>query len=126
VKRRRREKISKKWQDILKKQCKEEQSGINYKTGIRNDGDDDEHGCNKRQSKARRLNKTVCKKPCMRCGRWDHTKLCKSCPQSKEYAPDFDELYKEWEASKQSKGEIPDSNNNKDTQNLGKYNQEVL
>jgi hypothetical protein len=28
VKKRRREKVSKKWHDILKKQCKEEQSGI--------------------------------------------------------------------------------------------------
>ena len=46
--------------------------------------------------------------PCERCGRWDHMRLCKSCPRSKEYQPDHDVSYKEWETEKRSKGEIPD------------------
>jgi hypothetical protein len=119
VRRRRREKISFKWQEILKKQFKEEQSGITYKSGVRNDGDAGE------KSKAlTRLNKTaVVKKACARCGRWDHRKLCKWCPQSKEYAPEFDALYTEWEACKRSKGEIPDSNVGH-SQNLDELNQD--
>jgi len=37
-------------------------------------------------------------------------RLCKSCPQSKDYPPDHDVLYEEWEIDKTSKGEIPDIN----------------
>jgi hypothetical protein len=74
--------------------------GIIYKTGIHNDGDKDDS--NERLSKGIRLNKRVCKNPCVRCGCWDHTKLCKSCPQSKDYQPYFDELYEEWEVGKYS------------------------
>jgi hypothetical protein len=50
-----------------------------------------------------KLNKKVGKVPCERCGRWDHIRLCKSCPQSKDYPPDHDVLYKEWETDKSSK-----------------------
>jgi hypothetical protein len=120
VKRRRREKVSYKWQDILKKQFKEQQSGIDYKSGVRNDFDNAGE-----QSKAlTRQNKAVCKKPCIRCGRWDHTRLCKSCPHSKVYELGFDAVYQEWEAQKQSKGEIPASwSNVKDSQNFDELNQ---
>jgi hypothetical protein len=113
VKRHRTEKKSKKWREILKKQGKEETKGINYKTGVRNDEDDSDerpskHDSDEKPGKHMRLNKKVCKMPCVRCGRWDHVKLCKSCPKSTDYAPDHDVLYEEWETYKRSKGEIPD------------------
>jgi hypothetical protein len=40
----------------------------------------------------------------------DHTKQCKSCPESENYTPDHDVLYEDWETDKRSKGEIPDIN----------------
>jgi hypothetical protein len=89
-----------------KKEGNEEKRGINYKTGVRNDEDETDE----RPSKRIRLKKKVCKMPCVRCGRWDHTKRCKSCPQSKDYPPDHDVLYEDWETDKRSKGEIPDIN----------------
>ena len=90
VKRKRTEQKNKKWREIMKKEGKEEKAGVNYKPGIRNDGDNDEDAEDKGPTpskRMRRLNKTVCKKPCVRCGRWDHTRLCSSCPTSKDYRP---------------------------------------
>jgi hypothetical protein len=39
------------------------------------------------------------------------------------YPPDFDELYKEWEAHKQSKGQIPD-NKDEHPQHFDELNRE--
>ena len=107
VKRCRAEKRSQKWREILKKQGNEEKVGITYKTGVRN-SDDGEGSNDNRPHKRIRLYKTVCKKPCVRCGRWDHTKLCKSCPDSNDYSHDLDALYNEWETKKRLEGKIPD------------------
>jgi hypothetical protein len=129
VKRHRTEKKSEKWREIMKKQGKEEKVGIKYKTGIRNDDDaDDEDAKDKGPTpskRIRRLNKTVCKKPCVRCGRWDHTRLCNSCPLSKDYQPYLDELYEEWEAEKRCNGEIRGDGEGGEHENLEELNQEV-
>jgi hypothetical protein len=107
VKRCRAEKRSQKWREILKKQGNEEKVGITYKTRVRNsDGGEDSN--DDRPSKRIRLYKTVCKKSCVRCGRWDHMKLCKSCPDSEDYSHDLDALYNEWETKKRLEGKIPD------------------
>jgi len=108
VKRHRAEKKSQKWRETSKRQGKEEKVGITYKAGVRNDDDEDES--DERPSKRVKLNKKVGKVPCERCGRWDHMRLCKSCPQSNDYPRDHDVLYEEWETDKRSKGEIPDIN----------------
>jgi hypothetical protein len=126
VKRHRTEKKSEKWREIMKKQGKEEKVGINYKTGIRNNDEDAEDKGPRPSKRIMRLsNKTVCKKLCVRCGRWDHTRLCNSCPTSKDYQPYLDELYEEWEAEKRSNGEIPGDGEGGEHENLEELNREV-
>jgi hypothetical protein len=128
VKRKRTEMKSKKWRDIMKKQGNEEKAGLNYQTGVRNGDDEEEDSDDARRpnKRIRRLkNKTVCKKPCVRCGRWDHTRLCSSCPASKDYPPELDELYKEWEAEKRCNGEIRGDDVGGEHENLEELNREA-
>jgi hypothetical protein len=125
VKRHRTEKKSQKWREIVKKQGKEEKVGITYKTVVPNNVDEDDS--DERPSKQIVLNTEVCKKPCVRCGHWDHTRMCKWCPESEDYPPDRDSLYNEWEKDMRSKGVIPDitgqgesqQDSNASEQNLG-------